>query len=55
MTGFDIYSDPEHDDMDDELTQEEIEANFLRGLQEVLSGQTYPVDQLWDKVDDDSA
>ncbi len=55
MTELGTYIDPERDDMNDKVTQEEIEANYLRGLQEVLSGQTYPIDQLWDMVDDDSA
>ena len=40
-------------DSDDDLTQEQLEANFRQGLHEVMSGQTYSIDQLWNMVDDD--
>lgn len=40
-------------DSDDDLTQEQLEANFRQGLHEIVSGQTYPIDKLWDMVDDD--
>jgi hypothetical protein len=40
-------------DSDDDLTQEQLEANFRQGLHEIISGQTYPIDKLWDMVDDD--
>jgi hypothetical protein len=40
-------------DSDDDLTQEQLEANFRQGLHEALSGQTNPIDKLWDMVDDD--
>jgi hypothetical protein len=40
-------------DSDDDLTQEQLEANFRQGLHEVVSGQTYPIDKLWDMVDAD--
>ncbi|MBI1277308.1 MAG: hypothetical protein GC179_04185 [Anaerolineaceae bacterium] len=35
----------------DDLTKEQLEANFRQGLHEVVSGKTYPIDQLWDMVD----
>jgi len=41
-----------HDDKD-ELTQEQLEANFRQGLHETVTGQTYPIDKLWDMVDSD--
>ena len=40
-------------DAADDLTQEQLEANFRQGLHEAVSGQTYPIDKLWDMVDDD--
>lgn len=40
-------------DSDDDLTQEQLEANFRQGLHEVMTGKTYPIDKLWDMVDDD--
>jgi hypothetical protein len=40
-------------DTDDDLTQEQLEANFKQGLKEVMTGQVYPIEQLWDVVDDD--
>ena len=36
---------------DDDLTQEQLEASFIQGLQEVITGQVYPIEQLWDMVD----
>ncbi len=38
-------------DDDSDLTQEQLEANFRQGLQEVVSGKTYPINKLWDMVD----
>jgi len=40
-------------DADDDLTQEQLEANFRQGLHEAVTGKTYPIDQLWDMVDAD--
>ena len=40
-------------DSNDDLTQEQVEANFRQGLHEVMTGQTYSIDKLWDMVDDD--
>lgn len=37
----------------DDLTEEQLKANFRQGLHEVVSGQTYPIDKLWDMVDAD--
>lgn len=36
---------------EDELTQEQLEANFRQGLHETVTGQTYPIEKLWDMVD----
>lgn len=40
-------------DSDDDLTQEQLETNFRQGLHEVLTGKTYPIEKLWDMVDDE--
>ena len=39
-------------DVEDDLTQEQLETNFKQGLYEAVTGQVYPVEQLWDMVDD---
>ena len=52
MTEFDTQSDFMMSDGDD-LTQEQLEANFWQGLEEVMTGKTYPIEQLWNMVDDD--
>ena len=54
MTDCNTQTNSNQDDIDDDLTQKQLEANFLQGLQEVLLGQTYPIDKLWDMVDDGS-
>lgn len=39
-------------ELNDDLTKEELLANLLQGLKEALRGEVLPIDTLWDGIDD---
>ena len=40
-------------ELNDDLTKEELLANLLQGLKEALCGEIHSIDTLWDGIDDE--